>query len=349
MDFSCWQAALPKYDVIAVLGRSAVLPGGALIELLGFLLQEKTLRLYLLQYDGEAWRQERDALPRPPRTPASNRRKLTRRAGDSYRPPLPHISRMALDDRVLSIASASSGRLSGDLFQGAPEDMLTVHEFLRAGCPISAPLQGADLPGVWLTCLEFQGEFDTIPPVGPDCQVSLTLGVEWVQYPAGKRLTLQVGKGRPRPLVCGSGPQAVRFYIHNVYLQDLYGDVETLLSDPRRYEGLPPEEAERAKRDIHAHVQQLCPPGMRLPVVEYETEHASLQFYSRAFLRQAPVSAASSVGFVLKPEHPTGSHGLPLRASLLESAVPPDTGSVDVELLHYQLPVPEQTISFLRI
>ena len=54
MDFSCWQAALPKYDVIAVLGRSAVLPGGALIELLGFLLQEKTLRLYLLQYDGEA-------------------------------------------------------------------------------------------------------------------------------------------------------------------------------------------------------------------------------------------------------------------------------------------------------
>ena len=60
MDFSCWQAALPKYDVIAVLGRSAVLPGGALIELLGFLLQEKTLRLYLLQYDGEAWRQERD-------------------------------------------------------------------------------------------------------------------------------------------------------------------------------------------------------------------------------------------------------------------------------------------------
>ncbi|WP_349949366.1 hypothetical protein [Intestinimonas sp. RTP31139st1_F5_RTP31139_211217] len=169
MDFSCWQAALPKYDVIAVLGRSAVLPGGALIELLGFLLQEKTLRLYLLQYDGEAWRQERDALPRPPRTPATNRRKLTRRAGDSYRPPLPHISRMALDDRVLSIASASSGRLSGDLFQGAPEDMLTVHEFLRAGCPISAPLQGADLPGVWLTCLEFQGEFDTIPPVGPDC------------------------------------------------------------------------------------------------------------------------------------------------------------------------------------
>ena len=93
MDFSCWQAALPKYDVIAVLGRSAVLPGGALIELLGFLLQEKTLRLYLLQYDGEAWRQERDALPRPPRTPATNRRKLTRRAGDSYRPPLPHISR----------------------------------------------------------------------------------------------------------------------------------------------------------------------------------------------------------------------------------------------------------------
>lgn len=54
MDFSCWQAALPKYDVIAVLGRSAVLPGGALIELLGFLPQEKTLRLYLLQYDGEA-------------------------------------------------------------------------------------------------------------------------------------------------------------------------------------------------------------------------------------------------------------------------------------------------------
>ena len=52
MDFSCWQAALPKYDVIAVLGRSAVLPGGALIELPGCLHQETTPLLFPLQSDG---------------------------------------------------------------------------------------------------------------------------------------------------------------------------------------------------------------------------------------------------------------------------------------------------------
>ena len=70
--------------------------------------------------------------------------------------------------------------------------------------------------------------------------------------------------------------------------------------------------------------------------IEYEcSKDMSLQFYSKEYLRSRPEEHRGSsalLGMRLKPDRATGTHGLPLRGSVIETAVPPDTVKIPAEL-----------------
>lgn len=60
-----------------------------------------------------------------------------------------------------------------------------------------------------------------------------------------------------------------------------------------------------------------------------------MQFYSRAFLDAQPLNKGSSMGFLIRPDQPTGILGLKLKAIAIQEPVPANTGVIEAELFQY--------------
>lgn len=96
------------------------------------------------------------------------------------------------------------------------------------------------------------------------------------------------------------------------------------------------EEIAQTRLDCEEKLLEVCPRGMCFPVIEYECEdELSLQFYSRSFLDAKPLRRSSGMGFIIRPDQPTGTLGLRLRAALIQEPFPANTNTIEAELFQY--------------
>lgn len=86
-------------------------------------------------------------------------------------------------------------------------------------------------------------------------------------------------------------------------------------------------------------LKRSCPKGMCYIGIEYEcSKDLSLQFYSKDFLKSVPEPQKGSavLSFMrLKPDKETGTHDLPLKGCVIQTAVLPDTSKMPAELFLY--------------
>ena len=74
---------------------------------------------------------------------------------------------------------------------------------------------------------------------------------------------------------------------------------------------------------------------MYFPVIEYECEESiSLQFYSKAYLDAKPAHVGV-MGFMIRPDQPTGILGLKLKSTIIQEPVLAETLEIEAELFQY--------------
>lgn len=215
---------------------------------------------------------------------------------------------------------------------------MLVNEFVRLGFSPSKVIETVDFSRITLTQLRIMGEFDAIPVTANPKTMKLTQSDGYKDYPVNQKLSLEVGKNYPQPFKCGEGEESSEFYINKVYLMDFKAETQKVFENPELISKITPEELEKAKLEMDEYLELLYPEGMLLPVIEYETEEVSLHIESKRYIDTLRPSEAVSMGVIMRPDTEIGKHGLPMRAITLE-AVPGNITTIEVELVHYSVPV----------
>jgi hypothetical protein len=107
------------------------------------------------------------------------------------------------------------------------------------------------------------------------------------------------------------------------------------------------EQIDEAKRNIEKSFIDVCPKGMYYPVIEYESEDdISLEFHTKKFLDSKPVHHGNgSVGFIIRPDIPTGILGMKLKAAIIQEPVLGSTEIIEAELFQsHQTVTPKDII-----
>lgn len=329
---------LPVYDELRVLGGYTVVDGVE-AELVGALRRGSTVTLYALHYDGAAVAAELEAEeralwevePEPERKPRTNRQAICRRGEPGYRTPLMEARKVSWDTGCTCFTGGGSARLGDTPW----EQTLLLAEFLRAGWRSAGELGWRELSRLSLTYMECEGAFDAIP-FGPELEFELSEQFRFKTPGEPLRLTLRAGERYLEPFVFldEEGAQR-RFYVNKLILSDIWTELEQVAEKAQQKAGADAETVRRSQEEVFRRMEKDCPRGMRLPVVEYESE-IQLDFYQPAFLDAAPAHRDGDCLVRSRPDEKIGPHGLRLWHSVLQdSPVPPGTERVEVELLQY--------------
>lgn len=321
MNFAWLEQNCEHWRDIRVIGRT-IEREGDLYHLIGMTLAEEA-KLYALAPYRE---------PERPRRRERTQRQLQRSGGgwDTY---------LSLEEVRIGSRRLPVGSISGDPLKYAarPDGKSQLFfDMLRAGWTVPGWLKEVDWEHLELETLELPG-VKRLPPCTPDTPITLRHGGKSVRHLLEKPVTLTVGGSRTVSFTDHRG-ETVQCHIDRVLLVDVWGEMEGMLNDPRRWEGLPPEEEARVRAGFLQSLEQSCPRGMCYVGVEYECgrEDVSVQFYTRQFLCSQPQSGGAGILlFRTRKGRETGPHGLPLRRDTLGSAVPPDTKKVPAELFAY--------------
>lgn len=209
-------------------------------------------------------------------------------------------------------------------------------DMMSAGWVIPEWLKEMEWEHLQLVTLDLADQ-KALPKFSTEMPITIRHRPNPIQHILEKTVTLTVGKGRSFHFVDNSG-DPVQCYINRVILIDVWKELEEQFNDPKYTKGFSPEQLQQAKRDCLEALEQSCPKGMRYVGIEYEcSKEMSLQFYSKQYLKSRPKehrggSVSVSLGMTLKPDQETGTHHLPLRGCMIQTAVPPDTLKIPAEL-----------------
>lgn len=335
MNIRCLNEFLCRKEEIAVIGKSAEIDG-IIYNVMGVVRIGLQLQLLILQYD-EAFRQsiEEDeaSFCEVPHKPESNRELLSRKRQHDAVNPFWSVGSVFIGEKEFEVHGAERRRLSIQSW----EDVLLISEFLRNGWKADGiDFQSIDM--LFLTSLELDGEYAATPYLDKNLALRFSMRTDSVDHLVEQPITLTVGGEYHDKLWLKDSSDGKEhwFMINKIYLTDMWAEMEELLNSPKIQEQMTQEQIAQAKSDFEEKFVKICPRGMLFPVVEYECEEGiSLQFYTKDYLEAKPENKNSGIGFIVRPENPTGILGLKLKAAIVQEPVPPDTVSIEAELFQY--------------
>lgn len=231
------------------------------------------------------------------------------------------------ENEYLSHSSQSSPMWEGS-------DISLFYEFMREGWIAPEELKYTDWRSLGLYSYniecgkipEVDGEIELVYHTDPKCSF-----VEW-EFP------LKIGEPRDISL------ENIPCYINNSYLLDIYDDIEKIYSDPRAREMYSEEQIADMKEKAIETMGEHCPRDMRYVVIEYECdEDISFHFdFPERLNKKIGVASgnSTSVSVVMitqKPDKERGTHGMPLKAAVLQAPVAQNTTEVSVELFYISI------------
>ena len=261
------------------------------------------------------------------------------RRNETYEITYLHCSDFYLGEQRLQVRSGSGGALKYNT-----ENYETIQVFfdmLRAGWIIPDWLKDEDWDNLQLVTLVIE-DMKKLPKYSPQMPITIKHSPSAVQHIVERTVALNVGKSHTFSFVDNYG-EKVQCYINNVTLIDVWKSTEEQfrqrLSDPKYTEQFSEEQLREIKEQCYKALEQNCPKGMCYIGVEYEcSKDISLQFYTKEFLKSVPETHGGSSTFLLmggKPDRETGSHNLPLKSCVIQTAVSPDTSIIPAELFLY--------------
>ncbi|WP_198006284.1 hypothetical protein [Alkaliphilus oremlandii] len=105
------------------------------------------------------------------------------------------------------------------------------------------------------------------------------------------------------------------------------------------------DEIEQIKGELFDTIEQICPKGMDLAIMEYESEKdVQLNFYTTEYLDSKPIHRSSSVGMIFSPENKLGQNGFTNRICMLKPVAKDFNEAIEIELLYWFREIPEEII-----
>ena len=266
-----------------------------------------------------------------------NQRKILKEntGGEVSKDSYVHCREFRLGNQRLQVRSASCGslRYSTENY----EEIQLFFDMLRAGWIIPEWLKNEEWDNLQMVTLVFE-DVKKLPRYSPKMPIIIKHAPGFRQHIVEKTITLSMGKSRSFSFADIYGDK-VQCYINNVYLIDVWKDSEEKFRDPRYAEKFSAEQIQEVKKRHYEMLEQSCVKGMCYIGIEYEcSKDLSLQFYSKEFLKSLPETRKGSAALLfmrLKPDQETGTHNLPLRGCVIQTAVSPDTSTIPAELFLY--------------
>lgn len=251
-----------------------------------------------------------------------------------------------LGNKRLQIRGGSSSPLK--YFSQNDGEIQLFFDMMNAGWTVPEWLKNVEWEDLQLVTLEVANA-KNLPKYSSEMPITIRHQPNHVQHILEKTITLQVGKSRSFRFVDHDGDE-VQCYINAVTLIDVWKTIEEQWSNPKYTERLSSEQLQEVKSNCDRALEQSCPKGMCYIGIEYEcSKDISLQFYAKQYLQSLPKEhqgSSVSLAMSLKPDQKTGTHQLPLKGCVVQTAVPPDTSKIPAELFcYFEKPAPwEETI-----
>ncbi len=255
-------------------------------------------------------------------------------------------------EQVLSFRSMTAGNIeNGDYAQG----YVLFMRLADAGWKPedSALVYGTDWKNIALTEAILEGTFDKLPRLDLSGNQLPVTGITSVTAVSGLLeipVLLETGKEQTVLFVMEDKTKAC-CYINRVYLQDLWEEQDRQFADEeyrsKMLRHMSEEQLDEMKERVDAAVENICPRGKRVFVVEYEcTEDVSLKFYAKEYLDSVPKPSYGGAMMVMmhaKTDENTGKHGQKLQACVVEMPVEPGETKLETELFSYTKTIPSRS------
>jgi len=336
MNIGYLHKLLSRTDEIKVIGKNVKIDG-VICNVMGIVHHDMEMQLLILQYD-ESYQQrieesEGAELFDAPNTPESNRMMLhIDRKNDAIHP-FDSVSKVFIDGKEFQVYRSECRQLSTEDW----EHILILTKFLNNGWqPNDIDYQNINM--LFLTSLILEGEYLSIPALSQNPELRFIMGPRHVVHQVEKPITLVVGEQYPDKLLFRDAATGSEHWaqINRVYLSDMWAEMDEVFSNPKFQEQMTSEEINQARLDFEKKFSEICPKGMCFPIIEYECEEdISLLFYSKSYLDAKPLHRSGTMGFIVRPDQPTGILGLKLKAAVIQEPVPPNTTSIEAELFQY--------------
>lgn len=211
---------------------------------------------------------------------------------------------------------------------------------LDAGWAVPKWLSGKRWYDLRLTTLDIAGQ--SLPEYTPDMPITIKHRADSIQHIIEKPITLTVGESCAVSFVDSTG-KTVWCYVNDVILIDMWRAMKKMFNDIKALQDLLPKELDKLKDKLQKEAARSHPQGMGYIGIVYEcTQKKELVFYTQDFLEGYPQSADQAYhlpGMRSPFAQATGTHGLPLQLSIIETMVPADTVTLAAELFAYREPV----------
>lgn len=324
MQFSWLEGVSKKWKDILVIGRT-IERDGKKYHIIGMTMEEEA-QLYII----EPYEEEKRRNPKKKHT---QRMILKEQEMKSFS--YLHCREFRIGNRKL----CTQGGCGGPLMNENYEEIKLFLDMMDAGWKVPEWLKDEDWDRLQLVTLRI-ANLKRLPKYTSDMPIMIKhdLGYEKHVLHRAKSIVLEVGKPISFQFTAHDG-ERVQCHINHVMLIDVWEDAKKQFSDVKYRERFTEEQLQEIESHYYETLRQNCPKGMCYIGIEYEcSRDIILQFYSKKFLDSYPETHSGSASFLmmrLKPDHKTGTHGLPMKGYAIDTPFSPDTSAVPVELLFY--------------
>lgn len=334
MNISDLRGILTGINEIKVIGKSAILDGVA-CNVMGFVRNGTELRLLSLIFDESFYDRitEIEAEELNQEIAESNRKHLKYHIKNDVKNPFLSVQKLSIGEKEFKADLLESWRLDKQDYKS----IMTIAKFLENGWQ-PAEMEYHSFDCLLMNSLKICGDYESIPDFSSELELRLEKGPYNETHLVEKPIALTIGKDYKDKIIFKDEDTGEEhwFMINRVYLTDMWEEINKVFSNPKLKEQMAPGEIEKSRKDFEEKFKDLCPKGMYYPIIEYESEDdIYLQFFSKSFLDAKPFNKGRSMGFIIRPDQPTGFLGLKLKAAIIQEPVPKDTETIEAELFQY--------------
>lgn len=107
------------------------------------------------------------------------------------------------------------------------------------------------------------------------------------------------------------------------------------------------EELDQMKKSSFEGIEGICPKGMKLALLMYETDDdISLSFYTKEFLDKKVIAnnTCSAFAFSTSPDEKIGPNGLINKICFIKAVGEEEFSDIDIELFSFTVTLPEFSV-----
>lgn len=275
---------------------------------------------------------------------ASNRDKTMNNIRNEMNSHYVHISEMTIQKQKMTFSSSSASYM----YSMCCEGYMQLQHFIERGM---STINWDDVDLAKMVIVAYvQKQSEEFPSIDISAELNITLKVdrESKQVLINQPIHLQfgeMGKGNRFYFYDSLEKKNRIFYIDKISHYDIWEEVNHIF-ESEWVKSLSQEQIKQMKEENIAHLEEICPKGMNLAILEYEVEDdIHLNFYSKEYFDKKSVHNTSVLAIAfLTSDKEIGINGFKRQISMIKPVKKDFNGSIDVELFSWFLEIPEEII-----